>query len=179
MPAAPRMAGMAVAMAPLSEAAELALLAALLALLEALLADLEALLEALLMLLETLLEAELAQEEAEEEADEAADEAADHAARAADRSRLWTALGAPGPQPDPSDTAPVVDAALAHVARTPCGLAIFPLEDLIGLVEQPNLPGTTDEHPNWRRRMPDTTDALLARPEIAGRIALIETARES
>lgn len=42
MPAAPRMAGMAVAMAPLSEAFELALLAALLALLEALLADLEA-----------------------------------------------------------------------------------------------------------------------------------------
>ena len=74
MPAAPRMAGMAVAMAPLSEAFELALLAALLALLEALLADLEALLEALLMLLETLLETELAEEEAEEEADEAADE---------------------------------------------------------------------------------------------------------
>jgi hypothetical protein len=74
MPAAPRMAGMAVAMAPLSEAFELALLAALLALLEALLADLEALLEALLMLLETLLETELAEEEADEEADEAADE---------------------------------------------------------------------------------------------------------
>ena len=110
---------------------------------------------------------------------EAADEAADHAARAEDRSRLWTALGAPGPQPDPSDTAPVVDAALAHVARTPCGLAIFPLEDLVGLVEQPNLPGTTDEHPNWRRRMPDTTDALLARPDTAARIALIETARAS
>ena len=28
--------------------------------------------------------------------------------------------------------------------------------------EQPNIPGTVDEHPNWRRRMPGATDALLA-----------------
>ena len=70
---------MAVAMAPLSEAAELALLAAelaaLLARLETLLADLEALLEALLMsllmLLETLLATELADEESEEISEEA------------------------------------------------------------------------------------------------------------
>jgi hypothetical protein len=75
MPAAPRRAGMAVAMAPLSEAAELALLEALLALLEALLALLEALLdaleEALLMLLEMLLETELAEDAADEVADDA------------------------------------------------------------------------------------------------------------
>ena len=36
-----------------------------------------------------------------------------------------------------------------------------------------NLPGTTDEHPNWRRRMPDTTEALLARPEVARRTAIL------
>jgi hypothetical protein len=78
MPAAPRRAGMAVAMAPLSEEAlELALLAALLALLEALLADLDALLslldallDMLLIALEMLLETELAEEEADDEADE-------------------------------------------------------------------------------------------------------------
>jgi hypothetical protein len=68
MPAAPRRAGMAVAMAPLSEAAELALLEALLALLEALLDALEA---ALLMLLEMLLETELAEDAADEVADDA------------------------------------------------------------------------------------------------------------
>jgi hypothetical protein len=75
MPAAPRRAGMAVAMAPLSEAAELALLEAELALLAALLEDLlallEALLDSLLMLLEMLLETELADEAADEVADEA------------------------------------------------------------------------------------------------------------
>ncbi len=55
----------------------------------------------------------------------------------------------------------VVDAAPAHVGRDACELAIVPLEDLLGLVEQPNLPGTIDEHPNWRRRMPEATAAML------------------
>ena len=27
------------------------------------------------------------------------------------------------------------------------------LEDVVGEEEQANLPGTTDAHPNWRRRM--------------------------
>ncbi len=110
---------------------------------------------------------------------EAADEAADRANRALDRSRLWTALGADGPEPAPEDPAAVIDAAIAHVARTPCALAIVPFEDLLGLVEQPNLPGTTDEHPNWRRRMPDTVDVLLRHPDTARRVALLNTARPS
>ena len=110
---------------------------------------------------------------------EAADEAADRANRARDRSRLWTALGADGPEPAPEDPAAVIDAAIAHVARTPCALAIIPFEDLLGLVEQPNLPGTTDEHPNWRRRMPDTVDVLLRHPDTARRVALLNTARPS
>jgi 4-alpha-glucanotransferase len=110
---------------------------------------------------------------------EAADEAADRANRALDRSRLWTALGAEGPEPAPEDPAAVIDAAIAHVARTPCALAIIPFEDLLGLVEQPNLPGTTDEHPNWRRRMPDTVDVLLRHPDTARRVALLNTARPS
>jgi 4-alpha-glucanotransferase len=72
----------------------------------------------------------------------------------------------------------VVDAAIATVAQTPCTLAILPIEDLAGLVEQPNLPGTIDEHPNWRRRIPESTDMLLARPEIAARITSLN-ARKS
>ena len=48
-------------------------------------------------------------------------------------------------------------------------LALFPAEDLLGVEEQPNLPGTTDEHPNWRRRLPvaaeDMFDAVAERVE--------------
>ena len=107
-----------------------------------------------------------------------ADEAEEEVARASDRAKLWEALGDAGaPAPAPDTPEPVIAAALAFVGRTPCALAIVPAEDLAGLVEQPNLPGTIDEHPNWRRRMPAPTDALLARPDIAERIATLNAAR--
>ncbi|MDQ0836995.1 4-alpha-glucanotransferase [Sphingomonas faeni] len=108
---------------------------------------------------------------------DAPDEPADCAARAEDRTALWSAFDIDTKQPDPEDTAPVVDAAIAHVASAPCALAIIPIEDLAGLIEQPNLPGTIDEHPNWRRRMPDTTEVLLARPDVAARIDALNATR--
>jgi 4-alpha-glucanotransferase len=81
------------------------------------------------------------------------DASAERAARAEDRARLWDAIGQ-GAVPAPQDAAPVVKAALEFVGRTPCEIAIVPVEDLFGLAEQPNIPGTIDEHPNWRRRLP-------------------------
>jgi 4-alpha-glucanotransferase len=108
---------------------------------------------------------------------EAADKSADIASRAEDRAALWSAFDTGTEQPAVEDTDPVVDAAIAHVASTPCALVIVSIEDLAGLVEQPNLPGTIDEHPNWRRRMPDTTEALLARSEVAARIDTLNATR--
>jgi len=113
----------------------------------------------------------------------AADEAADQAARAEDREKLWSAFTtagvAEGPEPAAQEESPVVDAALAFIAATPSALAIVPFEDVIGAVEQPNLPGTIDEHPNWRRRMPDATDALLARPDVTARLATLDATRRA
>ena len=40
------------------------------------------------------------------------------------------------------------------LARTTSRLLAIALEDLLGVVDQPNIPGTVDEHPNWRRRLP-------------------------
>ena len=108
---------------------------------------------------------------------DAIDEPADRAARADDRAALWSALDTGAKQPSPDDTDPVVDAAIAHVAGTPCALAIIPIEDLAGVIEQPNLPGTVDEHPNWRRRLPDTTEGLLQRPAVAARIDALNATR--
>jgi 4-alpha-glucanotransferase len=108
---------------------------------------------------------------------EALDEAADRAARAEDRAALWGAFDTGRDQPAEDDTDPVVDAAIAHVASTPCALAIVPVEDLAGLVEQPNLPGTIDEHPNWRRRLPDTTEALLDCADVTARIDALNATR--
>lgn len=103
------------------------------------------------------------------------DEPADRLRRMGEKKALWTACQQAGVAsgPVPHDSGPAVDAAIAFTAQSPCPLTIVPLEDLLGMEEQPNLPGTTDEHPNWRRRMPDTTAALLARPDVARRTALL------
>ena len=92
------------------------------------------------------------------------------AARAATRKGLWEAIGKGAPQPGDGDTDIVIDHVLAFLGQCPSPLLLVPMEDLVGLVEQPNLPGTIDEHPNWRRRLPDSIDKLLARPEVISRI---------
>jgi 4-alpha-glucanotransferase len=47
-----------------------------------------------------------------------------------------------------------VYAMLEFLARTKSRLLAVSLEDLLGVAEQPNIPGTVDEHPNWRRKLP-------------------------
>lgn len=94
--------------------------------------------------------------------------------RAWDRGLLWSTL-AGGERPAPDDPAPVVDAAIAHLAATPCTLAIVPLEDLTGAAEQPNLPGTTTEHPNWQRRIEEPVADLLARDAVCRRAETLDT----
>ncbi|MBN9149243.1 MULTISPECIES: 4-alpha-glucanotransferase [unclassified Nitrobacter] len=44
--------------------------------------------------------------------------------------------------------------AIEFLARTPSRILAIALDDLIGLKDQPNIPGTLNEHPNWRRRLP-------------------------
>jgi 4-alpha-glucanotransferase len=43
---------------------------------------------------------------------------------------------------------------LTFLARTPSRLLAVALDDLLAVVDQPNVPGTIHEHPNWRRRLP-------------------------
>jgi 4-alpha-glucanotransferase len=96
------------------------------------------------------------------------------AERANDRDALWQALVqvgiASGAAPEPHDTHPVVDAALAFTAATPSPLCLAPIEDLLGSEEQPNLPGTIDEHPNWRRRLAVEAGSLLDEQRTAARV---------
>jgi 4-alpha-glucanotransferase len=82
-----------------------------------------------------------------------------------------------GDAPSSNDTQPVVDAALAFVAATPSPLCLPPIEDLLGIEEQPNLPGTIDQHPNWRRRLTAEARTLLDEPRIARRVAQLATRR--
>jgi 4-alpha-glucanotransferase len=101
--------------------------------------------------------------------------------RAADRPRLWDAFVrehvGDGPVPAPDDTDRVVDAAVRFIAKTEVPLSLIPLEDLLGQRDQPNLPGTVTEHPNWRRRLPLPADEVLANEAVARRIDSVAAER--
>jgi len=83
--------------------------------------------------------------------------------RVQDRARLLLALQHAGllpggaevdPLATPALTAPLARAIFAWLAATPARVLVAPLDDVVGMVEQANLPGTLDEHPNWRRKLP-------------------------
>ncbi len=93
--------------------------------------------------------------------------------------QLWCATGvSSGVCPAPDSLAPV-PAALAFIGSTAAPLVLIPLEDLLGLREQPNLPGTIDIHPNWRRRLSLAVDTLFESHEVVQRIAALNLARSN
>jgi 4-alpha-glucanotransferase len=53
-------------------------------------------------------------------------------------------------------------AAVGFLARTKSRLLAISLEDLLGVIDQPNIPGTVNEHPNWRRRLPVAIDQIAS-----------------
>jgi 4-alpha-glucanotransferase len=69
-------------------------------------------------------------------------------------------------------------AACAYLAATPAKLVMVSVEDMLDVVEQVNIPGTIDQHPNWRRKLPvaleswtdgDTWKNVASALERAGR----------
>jgi 4-alpha-glucanotransferase len=54
----------------------------------------------------------------------------------------------------PSDERSVVVAAHRALARSGSDLAVATLEDAVGVRSRTNLPGTIDQHPNWRQMLP-------------------------
>ena len=92
--------------------------------------------------------------------DAAADAALAHrAAEVAALDRDTTRDG--GPAPDDAD------AMHDHLARSNSRLAALQIENVLRLTEQPNLPGTVSEYPNWRQRLPAGPDELLQDPRLA------------
>jgi 4-alpha-glucanotransferase len=71
----------------------------------------------------------------------------------------------------------VIAAAIAYLGRTNCDLALLPLEDVLGRKEQPNLPGTTDQHPNWRRRILVPAGEICDQKPVARRLRLLAANR--
>ncbi|NIP73137.1 MAG: malto-oligosyltrehalose synthase [Gammaproteobacteria bacterium] len=95
--------------------------------------------------------------------------------RARDRVRLLAALDREQLLPsdiglEPANTPEMVpelaSAIHRYLARTPARVMTVQLEDVLGLKEQINLPGTVTEHPNWRRRLPLLLEDLCYDPRL-------------
>jgi len=69
------------------------------------------------------------------------------------------------------------DAILTYLARSHARLMLIQLEDVIAEGEQANLPGTTDAHPNWRRRMSGLLEELISGTDLPRIAALIKEGR--
>jgi 4-alpha-glucanotransferase len=55
-----------------------------------------------------------------------------------------------------------LNAVVGFLARTKSRLLLISLEDLLGVIDQPNIPGTVNEHPNWRQRLPLALDEIAS-----------------
>lgn len=105
-------------------------------------------------------------------------------ARAQDCARLLVALekegllpqgAVPNPVSVPEMTPEYTQAIHAYLARTPSRLMLVQLEDLLGQLDQVNLPGTSEaQYPNWRRKLPLVIEEWRGHPRVQG---LVETMR--
>lgn len=68
-------------------------------------------------------------------------------------------------RPGNIDMTPALASAVhAYLARSSACLFMVQLDDLIGEEQQANLPGTTSEYPNWRRRLSVSLESMVADP---------------
>lgn len=49
-----------------------------------------------------------------------------------------------------------------YLAKTPCKLLLVSLDDIIGTLNQQNMPGTVDSYPNWIQKTPLTLEKMLS-----------------
>ncbi|OSM04299.1 putative 4-alpha-glucanotransferase [Magnetofaba australis IT-1] len=71
----------------------------------------------------------------------------------------------------------LIDAAHAWLSRSASRLFLAQFEDLLERLECANLPGTVDQHPNWRRRLSQPVETLCAEVEKRGRLEPVRAAR--
>jgi 4-alpha-glucanotransferase len=109
--------------------------------------------------------------------------------RALDRVALLAALqeqgllppsdgdGVHAPLPSPPFTPQLAQALHLFLARSNAGLAAVQIDDLLGLVDPVNVPGTSHEYPNWQRKLDTDLEVIVARADLADQLRAIDRAR--
>ena len=90
--------------------------------------------------------------------------------RARARAALRMAVGAA------EDASVDFSAVAAYLARAPSRLLAVAIEDVLGILDQPNVPGTVHEHPNWRRRLPVALEDIVQHEGLAALAGIMAAA---
>jgi 4-alpha-glucanotransferase len=103
--------------------------------------------------------------------------------RAHDRELLLAALQEQGLKPaHPATPFDPFAAELAHavhlyLARSATVLTALQIEDLLGMTEPVNVPGTDHEYPNWQRKVTADIEDIAARTDLSAQLDAIHAAR--
>jgi 4-alpha-glucanotransferase len=105
--------------------------------------------------------------------------------RVRDRAQLLAALDSVGLRPaDCSGPAAVYSETLAraiqlYLARSSAALVVLQVEDLMGMADPVNVPGTSHEHANWQRKVTESLEDLFARESVGDLFREVQQARSS
>ena len=103
--------------------------------------------------------------------------------RERDRLSLLTALKEQGLSPaspaSPSEpfTSELANALHVYLARSHSILVALQIEDLLGMIDPVNVPGTDREYPNWQRKLTSDIEDMATRPDFDESFAQIGRAR--
>jgi 4-alpha-glucanotransferase len=103
--------------------------------------------------------------------------------REQDRVALLAALREQGLQPaipaSPSEpfTPELADALHVYLARSHSTLVSLQIEDLLGMIDPVNVPGTDREYPNWQRKLTANVEDMVTRADFDASFAAIGSAR--
>ena len=104
--------------------------------------------------------------------------------RSRDREALLRALDEQGLRPGNIDgphapfTAELAEALHLYLARSASRLVAIQIEDLLGMVDPVNVPGTHHEYPNWQRKLSQDIEDIAEREDIRLHLERIDLARQ-
>lgn len=68
---------------------------------------------------------------------------------------------------------------LHRLAQANADIVVVQLDDILGEAEAQNLPGTIDQHPNWRRKYDISVNALATEPRLEAAASVMENANRA
>lgn len=85
--------------------------------------------------------------------------------------REWLGVDATAPVEE------VIAGAYRLLAEAPSAIVLATFEDVLGVEERPNIPGTTDERPNWSIPLPLALEEIERHPLVLRVVELLASAR--